>query len=81
MFNIILNLSEAQKIFGIKKFLFGAAKICISGYRNLFTYYEIKQVLIEKFGENFSSIDLHWQLQKRKLTCPKLCLNISCTAF
>ena len=61
-FSIIPKLSEAQKIIGIKNLIFGVAKICISGNRNLLTYSAIKQALIEEFGEKFSSIDLHRQL-------------------
>ena len=66
-FNIIPNLLEVQKITWVKKLIFGATKICVSGNRNLITYSAIKQALIEEFGEKFSSIDLHRQLQKRKL--------------
>ena len=58
--NIILNfvskLPDPQKVTGIIEFISGAAKNCISGNRKvkIVSYFAIKEILIEEFGNFFS---------------------------
>ncbi|GFU50089.1 retrovirus-related Pol polyprotein from transposon 412 [Trichonephila clavipes] len=66
-FELFLAISSSQKLIFAKRLVCGTAKSFLFSQRNLNTYESFKKALIEEFSDSVSSIEIHRELEKRKM--------------
>ncbi|GFW67429.1 uncharacterized protein LOC105457711 [Trichonephila clavipes] len=60
-------ISSSQKLIFAKRLVCGTAKSFLFSQRNLNTYESFKKALIEEFSDSVTSIEIHHELEKRKM--------------
>ncbi|GFW98388.1 retrovirus-related Pol polyprotein from transposon 297 [Trichonephila clavipes] len=65
-FNLFPAISSQKLIFA-KRLVCGTAKSFLFSQRNLNTYESFKKALIEEFSDSVTSIEIHRELEKRKM--------------
>ncbi|GFU47498.1 retrovirus-related Pol polyprotein from transposon 17.6 [Trichonephila clavipes] len=60
-------ISSSQKLIFAKRLVCGTAKSFLFSQRNLNTYESFKKALIEEFSDSVTSIEIHRELEKRKM--------------
>ncbi|GFU81362.1 uncharacterized protein LOC105457711 [Trichonephila clavipes] len=66
-FDLFPAISSSQKLIFAKRLVWGTAKSFLFSQRNLNTYESFKKALIEEFSESVTSIEIHRELEKRKM--------------
>ncbi|GFV77912.1 hypothetical protein TNCV_661 [Trichonephila clavipes] len=66
-FDLFPAISSFQKLIFAKRLVFGTAKSFLFSQRNLNTYEPFKKALIEEFSDSVTSIEIHRELEKRKM--------------
>ncbi|GFU59046.1 retrovirus-related Pol polyprotein from transposon 17.6 [Trichonephila clavipes] len=66
-FDLFPAISSSQKLIFAKRLVCGCAKSFLFSQRNLNTYESFKKALIEEFSDSVTSIEIHRELEKRKM--------------
>ncbi|GFW02872.1 retrovirus-related Pol polyprotein from transposon 412 [Trichonephila clavipes] len=66
-FDLFPAISSSQKLIFAKRLVCGTAKSFLFSQRNLNTYESFKKALIEEFSDSVTSIEIHRELEKRKM--------------
>ncbi|GFU42784.1 retrovirus-related Pol polyprotein from transposon 412 [Trichonephila clavipes] len=66
-FDLFPAISSAQKLIFAKRLVCGTAKSFLFSQRNLNTYESFKKALIEEFSDSVTSIEIHHELEKKKM--------------
>ncbi|GFT61872.1 uncharacterized protein LOC105457711 [Trichonephila clavipes] len=66
-FDLFPAISSSQKLIFAKRLVFGTAKSFLFSQRNLNTYESFKKALIEEFSDSVTSIEIHHELEKKKM--------------
>ncbi|GFU89448.1 transposon Tf2-9 polyprotein [Trichonephila clavipes] len=66
-FDLFQAISSSQKLIFAKRLVCGTAKSFLFSQRNLNTYESFKKALIEEFSDSVTSIEIHRELEKRKM--------------
>ncbi|GFU38903.1 retrovirus-related Pol polyprotein from transposon 412 [Trichonephila clavipes] len=66
-FDLFPAISPSQKLIFAKRLVCGTAKSFLFSQRNLNTYESFKKALIEEFSDSVTSIEIHRELEKRKM--------------
>ncbi|GFT66487.1 retrovirus-related Pol polyprotein from transposon 297 [Trichonephila clavipes] len=66
-FDLFPAISSSQKLIFAKRLVCGTAKSFLFSQRNLNTYESFKKTLIEEFSDSVTSIEIHRELEKRKM--------------
>ncbi|GFV77752.1 uncharacterized protein LOC105457711 [Trichonephila clavipes] len=66
-FELFPAISSSQKLIFAKRLVCGTAKSFLFSQRNLNTYESFKKALIEEFSDSVTSIEIHRELEKRKM--------------
>ncbi|GFX03816.1 transposon Tf2-9 polyprotein [Trichonephila clavipes] len=66
-FDLFPAISSSQKLSFAKRLVCGTAKSFLFSQRNLNTYKSFKKALIEEFSDSVTSIEIHRELEKRKM--------------
>ncbi|GFV77629.1 transposon Tf2-9 polyprotein [Trichonephila clavipes] len=66
-FELFPAISSSQKLIFAKRLVCGTAKSFLFSQRNLNTYESFKKALIEEFSDLVTSIEIHRELEKRKI--------------
>ncbi|GFW55813.1 retrovirus-related Pol polyprotein from transposon 17.6 [Trichonephila clavipes] len=66
-FDLFPAISSSQKLIFAKRLICGTAKSFLFSQRNLNTYESFKKALIEEFSDSVTSIEIHRELEKRKM--------------
>ncbi|GFT36567.1 transposon Tf2-9 polyprotein [Trichonephila clavipes] len=66
-FDLFPAISSSQKLIFAKRLVCGTAKSFLFSQRNLITYESFKKALIEEFSDSVTSMEIHRELEKRKM--------------
>ncbi|GFW78594.1 uncharacterized protein LOC105457711 [Trichonephila clavipes] len=66
-FELFPAISSSQKLIFAKRLVCGTAKSFLFSQRNLNTYESFKKALIEEISDSVTSIEIHRELEKRKM--------------